>query len=84
MFLTARGAVSDRVKGLVSGENGYLIKPFSFGELMARLRANTRVSFGMAENVLTIDDLSLDCASHIVKRGRREILLSVKEYALLE
>ena len=84
LFLTARDAVSDRVKGLDSGANDYLIKPFSFEELMARLRAITRVPFGMTENVLTVADLRLDCASHVVRRGEREIALSAKEYALLE
>lgn len=84
LFLTARDAVSDRVKGLDSGANDYLVKPFSFEELSARLRAMTRVSFGRVKNVLTLADLTLDCASHIVKRGEKEISLSVKEYALLE
>lgn len=84
LFLTARDAVSDRVKGLDSGANDYLVKPFSFEELSARLRAMTRVSFGVAENVLSLADLTLDCASHTVKRGGKEINLSAKEYALLE
>ena len=84
LLLTARDAVSDRVKGLDSGANDYLVKPFSFEELTARLRAMTRTAFGMASNVLTVADLTLDCASHTVKRGGREIVLSAKEYALLE
>lgn len=84
MFLTARDAVSDRVKGLDSGANDYLVKPFSFEELSARLRAMTRASFGITRSVLSVSDLTLDCASHIVKRGGKEIELSAKEYALLK
>lgn len=84
LFLTARDAVSDRVKGLDSGANDYLVKPFSFEELTARLRAMTRNHFGMISNVITISDLSLDSAARVVKRGGAEIALSAKEYALLE
>lgn len=84
LFLTAKDAVSDRVKGLDSGANDYLVKPFSFEELSARLRAMTRSSYGFAENILRIADLTMDCTSHMVKRGGREISLSAKEYAMLE
>lgn len=84
LMLTARDAVADRVKGLDSGANDYLVKPFSFEELMARLRAMTRASFGRVSNVLQVSDLTMDCASHTVKRGGRQISLSAKEYALLE
>lgn len=84
LFLTARDAVSDRVKGLDSGADDYLIKPFSFEELGARLRAMTRKKFGMTDNLLTVADLVVDTASHTVKRGDREITLSAKEYHLLE
>lgn len=84
LFLTAKDAVSDRVKGLDSGANDYLVKPFSFEELSARLRAMTRTAFGFADNVLRIADLSMDCTSHMVTRGGKEIKLSAKEYALLE
>lgn len=84
MFLTARDAVSDRVKGLDSGANDYLVKPFSFEELSARLRAMMRTSFGVISNVLTVGDLSLDVSAHTVKRGDKEISLSAKEFALLE
>ena len=81
---TPRDAVTDRVRGLDSGANDYLVKPFSFEELSARLRAMTRTAFGTVSNILSIEDLTLDCASHAVKRGGKEIILSAREYALLE
>ncbi|WP_458862751.1 response regulator [Acidaminobacterium chupaoyuni] len=84
LFLTARDAISDKVKGLDSGANDYLVKPFSFEELLARLRAITRTQFSMADNILTVADLTMDCAAHRVTRCGAEILLSAKEYALLE
>lgn len=84
MFLTAKDAVADRVQGLDSGANDYLVKPFSFEELSARLRAMTRTSFGITSNVLRVADLSMDCTSHTVTRGATEIHLSAKEYAMLE
>ena len=84
LFLTARDAVSDRVKGLDSGANDYLIKPFSFDELLARIRAMTRTSFGAADKLLTIADITLDTKTQVVRRAGREVTLSAKEYALLE
>ena len=84
LFLTAKDAVPDRVKGLDSGANDYLVKPFSFEELMARLRAIIRNSFGMTDNTITVADLTMDCAAHTVTRAGQEISLSAKEYALLE
>ena len=84
LFLTARDAISDRVKGLDSGANDYLVKPFSFDELMARLRAITRGQFGMPDNILKVADLTMDCAAHKVSRSGMEIVLSAKEYSLLE
>jgi DNA-binding response OmpR family regulator len=84
IFLTARDSVTDRVKGLDSGANDYLIKPFAFEELLARLRAVTRPSFGMAGNIIKVSDLIIDCSKHTVSRGGKDIILSAKEYALLE
>lgn len=84
LFLTARDSVSDRVKGLDRGANDYPVKPFSFEELSARLRAMMRTSFGASSNVLCIGDLSMDCSAHTVARNGMEIHLSAKEYALLE
>ncbi|MDO4788232.1 MAG: response regulator transcription factor [Johnsonella sp.] len=84
LFLTARDAIEDRVEGLDKGANDYLVKPFSLEELSARVRAMTRKSFQMADNMLQIADLSLDTLSRSVKRGEKEISLSAKEFALLE
>lgn len=84
MFLTARDAIEDRVAGLDGGAADYMVKPFSFNELTARLRAMTRKSFGQTSNLLQVGDLSLDTASHIVKRGDRSISLSAKEYTMLQ
>lgn len=84
IFLTARDTVSDKVKGLDTGANDYLVKPFSFDELTARIRAAVRISSGNPTSVYTLADLSLDTATHIVKRAGREIILTAREYALLE
>lgn len=84
LFLTARDAIADRVRGLDSGANDYLVKPFAFDELLARIRAMTRLSFGAAESVLTVGDLTLNLATQEVRRGGQPITLSAKEYALLE
>jgi len=84
IFLTARDTVADRVKGLDTGANDYLIKPFSFDELTARIRAATRITAGSPTNVYSLADLSLDAETHIVKRGETEISLTAREYALLE
>lgn len=84
LFLTARDAVEDRVAGLDLGADDYLVKPFVFAELMARIRVMTRVAGKQKDNTLTVADLVLDCTSQRVTRAGREITLSAKEYALLE
>ena len=84
LFLTARDAIADRVRGLDSGANDYLVKPFAFDELLARIRAMTRLSFGASESVLTVGDLTLNLATQELRRGGQPITLSAKEYALLE
>ena len=84
LFLTARDAIEDRVAGLEVGADDYLVKPFSLEELAARVRAALRISHGKSTNLLTIDDLTVDCGAHRVTRGGKLIELSAKEYALLE
>ena len=84
LFLTARDSIEDRVTGLDSGANDYLVKPFSFEELLARIRVLTREKHGLTENILNIADLSLNLSSHTVTRGGTEISLTSKEYQLLE
>ena len=84
LFLTARDSVQDRVAGLDSGANDYLVKPFSIEELLARIRAMTRTAFGVSDSLLSVGDLTMDTAAKVVKRGGKEIPLSAKEYALLE
>ena len=84
LFLTARDSIEDRVTGLDSGANDYLVKPFSFEELLARIRVLTREKHGFTENILSIADLSLNLSSHTVTRGGTEINLTSKEYQLLE
>jgi len=84
LFLTARDSVEDRVGGLDVGGDDYLVKPFSFPELLARLRALTRRGAVERPVVLEVGSLRLDPASHKVWRGDTEIELSAKEFTLLE
>ena len=83
-MLTARDAVEDRVEGLDAGADDYLLKPFSFSELLARLRALVRRAPAERPTLLEVDDLKLDPASRRAWRGETELELSVKEFALLE
>jgi two-component system, OmpR family, response regulator len=84
LMLTARGALDDRVAGLDGGADDYLTKPFSFVELLARLRALARRGQAERPTVIEIGDLRLDPASREVWRGETEIELSAKEFTLLE
>jgi two-component system OmpR family response regulator len=84
LMLTARDAVEDRVAGLDAGADDYLTKPFSFAELLARLRALVRRPPLERPTVLQVGDLRLDPAAHRVWRGETEVQLSAKEFALLE
>ena len=84
IFLTARDAVEDRVKGLDLGASDYMTKPFSFKELLARLRVLTRTSFRTDSNELVVGDLKLDTVTQEASRGDRPIELSTKEYSLLK
>lgn len=84
LMLTARDAVDDRVAGLDAGADDYLAKPFSFAELLARLRALARRGAPERPQMLEVGDLRLDPAARLVWRGKTEIELSAKEFALLE
>src|SRR5689334_9278305 len=84
LMLTARDSVDDRVAGLDSGADDYLVKPFAFAELLARLRALARRGETGRPAVLSVGDLRLDPATREVTRASTAILLSAKEFALLE
>lgn len=84
LFLTAKGQLQDKVDGLNAGADDYLVKPFAFEELLARLRALSRRPQKNIGHVFTCEDLSLDTLAFEVKRGEKEIYLSSKEFALLE
>jgi two-component system copper resistance phosphate regulon response regulator CusR len=84
LLLTARDAVEDRVAGLDSGADDYVVKPFAFTELLARLRALLRRGRGDQLLRLSIADLVIDVPTRTVSRGGRELELTTKEYELLE
>ena len=84
IFLTARDSIADRVKGLDLGADDYLIKPFDFDELLARIRVMTRRKTGQKTSTMIIGDLIIDTASQQVSRGGRNIVLSAREYAILK
>lgn len=84
LFLTARDAISDRVRGLDAGANDYLVKPFSLDELLARIRVMTRTTHSVISHKLTACDLEMDVTTHEVKRAGKVIDLTAKEYQLLE
>jgi two-component system OmpR family response regulator len=84
LMLTARDAVEDRIRGLNSGADDYLVKPFVLSELVARVRALIRRSAGQAKSVIEIGDVRIDMASHTVSLAGEEISLTGKEYALIQ
>lgn len=84
LLLTAMGTVEDRVAGLDAGADDYLVKPFDFNELLARVRAIVRRGGERAGNVMTSGDLTLDSASRTVTRGGQETKLTAKEFDILE
>ncbi|MBQ7050307.1 MAG: response regulator transcription factor [Firmicutes bacterium] len=84
LVLTAKDAISDRVKGLDLGADDYLIKPFDFDELLARIRNMTRKRSGRRSNVFQLADLKVDIQARTVARGDQEISLLPKEFTILE
>jgi two-component system response regulator MprA len=84
LLLTARDRVPDRVAGLDAGADDYLVKPFAFDELLARIRALLRRTAADSQELLVCDDLRVDTASREVLRGNRQIELTLTEYQLLE
>lgn len=84
LFLTAKGQLSDKIAGLNAGADDYLVKPFAFEELLARIRALTRRPRQRIVNNIVVEDLTLDTTNFVVKRGGKNIALSGKEFSLLE
>jgi len=84
LMLTARGRLEDRVTGLDQGADDYLVKPFYFEELLARIRALLRRDLRARQPVLRVGDLVLDPAAHIAWKGKRRLELTAKEFAILE
>jgi DNA-binding response OmpR family regulator len=83
LMLTARDAVEDRVGGLDAGADDYLVKPFAFEELLARIRAVTRRPSVAASDKITVGDLVVDLRAHSARRGEKDIELTPREFALL-
>jgi len=84
VILTARDSVDDRVKGLDAGADDYLAKPFDLDELCARMRALQRRSKARSTPVITYGDITLDPASHVVRKGEEQIMVSRREFVLLQ
>ena len=84
LILTAKDTLQDRVTGLDLGADDYLVKPFAFQELLARVRALLRRSYSQKNPCIKVNDLQIDLTSQRVRRGREEIQLTPREYALLE
>jgi len=84
LILTAKGQIDEKVDGLNAGADDYLVKPFAFAELLARIKALSRRPRKTLSTILKVGDLSLDTMSYEVRRGETTINLSKKEYSLLE
>jgi len=84
LFLSARDSIQDRVTGLDSGADDYLVKPFSYEELLARIRVLTRKYTGNKTNIYTVGDLVVNTEARTAQRSGKDLRLSTKEYALLE
>jgi two-component system OmpR family response regulator len=84
LILTARDAVADRIKGLDSGADDYLVKPFSLGELLARVRALIRRAAGQASPAIMIGDVVIDMGARKVRCRGEEVVLTAREYAIVE
>ncbi len=84
LILTAKGQIQDKVKGLDSGADDYLVKPFSFEELLARVRALSRRPKNSLDTVLSVNGLTLDPKTYEVKRDGKDLKISSKEFSLLE
>jgi len=84
LVLTAKDTVQDRIAGLDLGADDYVVKPFAFEELLARIRALVRRGYHRSQSIIQVADLRIEPATQKVRRGEQEILLTAKEYALLE
>ena len=84
LVLTARDTLEDRIKGLDTGADDYLVKPFAFSELLARIRALVRRKYGTKDPVVRVADLAIDTAARRVERAGEAVELTPREYALLE
>src|SRR5665213_3490456 len=84
LFLTAKDEIDDKVTGLDAGAEGYLTKPFSFDEFLARIRALLRSKGTLVSTLIQVDDLVMDLLAHKVTRGVQEITLTEREFLLLE
>jgi DNA-binding response OmpR family regulator len=85
LMLTALGSIDDKIKGFAAGADDYLLKPFHFNELLARIHALTRRRRNIVDkNILTFDDLEMNISTKVVKRGNNKIILTAKEFSLLE
>jgi DNA-binding response OmpR family regulator len=84
LILTAKDTESDKIRGLDQGADDYLVKPFSFAELLARIRALIRRKYEVKSTLIHIADLEVDLGAHVAKRGGKALDLSGREYALLE